>query len=283
MDMLLALVPSILWGSYSLVILKLGGNTGQQTLGVTLGALIFALITFPFTPHNYTLVNVLVSFISGCVWSLGCLYQMKAFKKVGVSRTIPITTGMQLIGTSVLGVIFFKEWGSKSALLVGTLALLLLIIGITFTSYSENISEHGNLRSGVIIILISSVAIIANVMLIKFFSISSFDAVLPQSVGMVVGALAITYQQPKLVSAKTLQLTLPGILWALGNLIMLYSNNNFGVVIGFPLSQLGLVISTIGGIFLLKESKTPKEKKAVLIGLLFVFAGVICIGISKAL
>lgn len=64
---------------------------------------------------------------------------------------------------------------------------------------------------------------------------------------------------------------------------MLYSNNNFGVVIGFPLSQLGLVISTIGGIFLLKESKTPKEKKAVLIGLLFVFAGVICIGISKTL
>ncbi|MBS7576895.1 MULTISPECIES: GRP family sugar transporter [unclassified Enterococcus] len=282
MDILFALIPSILWGTYSLVIPKFGGNTGQQTLGVTLGALLFAIITFPFTPHNYTGLNFTVSFVSGIVWAIGCLYQMKAFKSVGVSRTIPITTGMQLVGTSLMGVLFFGEWGTATALAIGISALVLLIIGITFTAYSEASEESSNLSKGIIIILISSVAIIANVMLIRFFNINSFDAILPQSLGMVCGALLITMKDENRFSKKTTQLMIPGLLWALGNLIMLYSNNNFGVAVGFSLSQLGLVISTIGGIVLLGEEKTVKEKRSIIIGLAFVFAGVICIGISKS-
>ncbi len=45
---LLALVPALAWGSVGLVNTKMGGSAGQQTLGMTFGALIFGLGTMFF-------------------------------------------------------------------------------------------------------------------------------------------------------------------------------------------------------------------------------------------
>lgn len=283
MGILFALVPSILWGLYSLVIPKIGGNSGQQTLGVTLGALIFALVSFPFTPHNYTTLNVIVSLASGFIWAIGCLYQVKSFKEMGVSRTIPITTGMQLIGTGLVGVLFLHELGTTPALALGAVALIVFVVGITFTSYSEKKESSASLGKGMFFVTISSVAIIIYVVLIEIFKVNSFDVVLPQSVGMVLGALTITVKDEGRFSVKTAQLMLPGILWAAGNLIMFYSNSSLGVAVSFPLSQLGLIISTIGGMVFLKEAKTRKERIAVAIGLVFVFLGVVLIGFAKSM
>ncbi|MCI1832463.1 MAG: GRP family sugar transporter [Bifidobacterium sp.] len=282
MEIIVALIPSILWGLYSLIIPKIGGNSGQQTLGVTLGALLFAVLSFPFTPHHYTTLNVVVSMVSGFIWAIGCLYQVKSFKEMGVSRTIPITTGMQLIGTGLVGVLFLHELGSGAALGLGAAALIAFIIGITFTSYSEKKEKTASMGKGMLFVTLSSVAIIIYVVLIELFNVSSFDVVLPQSVGMVLGALAITAKAENRVSSTTARLMIPGILWAAGNLIMFYSNGSLGVAISFPLSQLGLIISTIGGMLVLKEAKTRKERIAVGFGLLFVFLGVVLIGIARA-
>ena len=46
--LLLALVPALAWGSVGLVNTKMGGSAGQQTLGMTFGALIFGLATMFF-------------------------------------------------------------------------------------------------------------------------------------------------------------------------------------------------------------------------------------------
>ncbi|CAD0147854.1 protein of unknown function [Streptococcus thermophilus] len=43
---LYALVPIFAWGAVGLVANKFGGDANQQTLGMTLGAFVFALIVF---------------------------------------------------------------------------------------------------------------------------------------------------------------------------------------------------------------------------------------------
>jgi glucose uptake protein GlcU len=244
---------------------------------------LFALLSFPFTPHNYNALNVSISLLSGFIWSIGCLYQVKSFKALGVSRTIPITTGMQLIGTGLVGVVFLHELKDAGALALAAVALLTFIVGIALTAYSEKKDKSEDTRKGLMLVTISSIAIIAYVVLIQVFHINSFDVVLPQSVGMVIGAFCITMKSEHRLSVKTAQLMIPGILWATGNLIMFYSNASLGVAISFPLSQLGLVISTIGGILFLKEAKTSKERNAVIVGLIFVCIGVVLIGITKSM
>lgn len=43
---MIALIPALLWGTVPLIITKFGGSTRQQTMGMTLGALTFAVIVF---------------------------------------------------------------------------------------------------------------------------------------------------------------------------------------------------------------------------------------------
>lgn len=70
---LLALVPALAWGSVGLVNTKMGGSAGQQTLGMTFGALLFGLATMFFyvMPHHAYLGKEIwtVGVASGLVWA----------------------------------------------------------------------------------------------------------------------------------------------------------------------------------------------------------------------
>ena len=46
MSLLIALVPMIAWGGIGLVSGKIGGSANQQTLGMTIGALLFSIVVF---------------------------------------------------------------------------------------------------------------------------------------------------------------------------------------------------------------------------------------------
>ncbi len=85
----------------------------------------------------------------------------------------------------------------------------------------------------------------------------------------------------KRFNKRTLLLTIPGVIWAAGNVAMVHANQLVGVATGFSLSQLGVVISTIGGIILLKEKKTQKEMLFVIVGVVLVVLGGILIGVAK--
>jgi glucose uptake protein len=50
MDILLAILPAIFWGSIVLFNVKLGGGPYSQTLGTTIGALIFSAVIY-FVVH----------------------------------------------------------------------------------------------------------------------------------------------------------------------------------------------------------------------------------------
>lgn len=46
MELLIALVPMVAWGSIGLVSGKIGGDANQQTLGMTIGAFLFHSLLF---------------------------------------------------------------------------------------------------------------------------------------------------------------------------------------------------------------------------------------------
>lgn len=72
-----------------------------------------------------------------------------------------------------------------------------------------------------------------------------------------------------------------GLLWGLGNICMLLTMREIGLAISFSLSQMGIIISTLGGIFLLGERKS-KEMFYVIFGCIFVILGGILLGYMKA-
>ena len=283
-EILIALIPAVMWGSILLVSTKLGGEPYNQVVGTTIGALLFSIVVYFFTTPQFTTAAIIVGFISGLFWSVGQMNQFKAVAFLGVSKTLPISTGLQLVGTSLFGVIAFGEWSSTAKLTIGIGALVLIVTGVIFTSYekSEDSEAEGksDLAKGFTILLLSTAGYVGYVVIIRWFSIDGWTAILPQAVGMVVGALAQSLHH-KPFNKYTLRNGIPGLMWASGNLALLLSIPRVGTATSFSLSQTGIIISTLGGIFLLGERKTKKQLIFVILGSILIIIGGVMLGFTK--
>ncbi|WP_062324814.1 GRP family sugar transporter [Holzapfeliella floricola] len=136
-NLIIAILPAILWGCMPIFTSKIGGRTVNQILGTTFGALLTAIVFFVALRPNITSEIFLFSFLSGLSWSLGQVLQYESFKALGVSKAMPISTGLQIVGTSFGGVLLFSEWASTSAKIAGFVAIIIIIGGIYLTTISE--------------------------------------------------------------------------------------------------------------------------------------------------
>ncbi|QHA94144.1 GRP family sugar transporter [Bacillus sp. N1-1] len=284
MEILIALIPAVMWGSILLVSTKLGGEPYNQVVGTTIGALLFSIVVYFFTMPNFTTPALIVGFISGLFWSVGQMNQFKAVAFLGVSKTLPISTGLQLVGTSLFGVMAFGEWSSTIKLTIGIGALVLIVTGVIFTSYEKSDKSEADgksdLAKGFTILLLSTAGYVGYVVIIRWFSIDGWTAILPQAIGMVVGALLQSIHH-KPFNKYTIRNGIPGLMWASGNLALLLSIPRVGTATSFSLSQTGIIISTLGGIFLLGERKTKKQLIFVILGSILIIIGGVMLGFTK--
>lgn len=282
LDILLAVLPAICWGSIVLVSVKLGGNAYSQTLGITFGALIFSIGALLIKTPDWNTTAWVVGIISGALWSVGQLGQLVSVKYMGVSKTVPISTGLQLVGTSLFGVIVFNEWSTQTQIIVGIIALILIIAGVILNSIGKDEQEESNkeFKKGMIVLLISTLGFIGYVVIIRWFEIDGWTAVLPQAIGMLIGALLMGLRNNPFTKYAVRNI-LTGLIWAAGNIALLISIPRIGVATSFSLSQTGIVISTLGGVFLLGEKKSKKRIVMIIIGCILVIAGGVLLGYTK--
>ncbi|CAH0193876.1 putative glucose uptake protein GlcU [Peribacillus sp. Bi96] len=284
MDILLALLPALFWGSIVLFNVKLGGGPYSQTLGTTIGALIFSIGVFIFADIKLSLLVFGVGVVSGLFWAVGQANQLKSIDLMGVSKTMPISTGLQLISTTLFGVIVFHEWSTMKAIILGVLALVFIIIGIVLTSLEDKESKEGkkgNLKKGIVILLISTFGYLVYVVVARLFDVNGWSALFPQAIGMVIGGLLLTFKH-KPFNKYAIRNIIPGLIWAAGNMFLFISQPRVGVATSFSLSQMGIVISTLGGIIILREKKTKRQLIGIIIGIILIIIAGIMLGLAKS-
>mgnify|MGYP000845928341 FL=1 len=286
MNILIGLIPALFWGILPLCVSKIGGKPTQQIMGTTMGVLLTGIVTsLLFFPMRLDAWAFFLCFLSGASWAFGQMNQYRAFTQIGVSQTMPLSTGMQLVGTSLMGVVAFGDWGTVQAKVIGAVALTLIIIGIWMTTKQEHPEPHsgGNMRAGVITLLISTIGYVGYLFFPNYVSVDGWYKFLPQSVGMVVAAITmsmLTRDGTRPWDKKSLQNIICGVIFsgaALAYLVSIEPHRN-GVASGFTLSQMNVIISTLGSILLLGEKKTRLELLYVLGGLALVVIGGVLIG-----
>ncbi|OOZ82912.1 glucose transporter GlcU [Bacillus cereus] len=284
MDILLAILPALFWGSIVLFNVKLGGGPYSQVLGTTFGALLFSIGIYIFVKPVLTPMVIGVGIVSGLFWALGQANQLKSIDLIGVSKTMPISTGMQLVSATLFGVIVFHEWSTTTSVILGVLALICIIIGIILTSLpnseEKQQAQAGNLKRGILILLVSTFGYLVYVVVIRLFNIDGWSALLPQAIGMVLGGILLTFKH-RPFNKYAIRNIIPGLIWAAGNMFLFISQPRVGVATSFSLSQMGIVISTLGGIFILGEKKTKRQFNAIIIGIIFIVAAGVMLGIAK--
>lgn len=292
-DILWALVPSILFGLQTTLTGAVHTTDQQRVLGLTTGGFVFALAVTPFLGVEWNVRDVIVAFVTGLIVGWGLVDQIPAFNVLGVSRTMPVSTGGQLAAISLGGVLLFGEWRHGGALPVGVVAIIVLILGIWFVSRTEEDSDTKNLdwARGTRLLVTSTFAFSSYVLIGRAFGLDGPSILLPQATGYFLVAL-IAYavnarrkedEAPTLLSVPMAQMTALGLMWGAGVVLLQVGAGRVGVATGFTLSQLGILISTPLGILWLGEHRTGRELRWTVIGVALVIAGAVLAGVAKGL
>lgn len=277
MDILIGLIPALCWGLLPISATRIGGKPVNQILGTTVGTFFVAVLIYWYFRPDISMKTAVLSALSGALWVIGQIGQYVAYTHIGVSKTMPISTGLQLVGTSLIGVFVFGEWPSLHTRVIGFTALAIVIIGVCLTSIKRGSSNQGGVSLPTLTLLF-----VTNFGYLAYSSIP--DAVgakgvaifLPQAAGMVVAAVlyVILSRQPKAFKQpESWKNILTGFLFSGAAFFYILSAQRNGIATGFVLSQLSVVLATFLGIFILGEEKSAFEMKATIIGLILIVAG----------
>lgn len=278
MSILLMLVPALAWGVLPLTVSEVKGRPVNQIFGTAVGTLIVSLIVFLTTRPQISFTNFLLAALTGGFWIIGQLGQYSAYKSIGVSQTMPISTGLQLIGTSMIGVLLFGEWASVNAKIFGIIGVLLLIVGVFLTATKDQKQVSGSQTGTLIMLVLTTIGFLVYNSIPREMTSSGLAIFLPESIGMVLAVLIyiLFTRQPQVLREKaSWQSLLAGFVFSIAAVTYILSVKANGVNSAFVISQLSVVISTLGGMIFLHERKTAHELTFTIIGLILIVIGAV--------
>ncbi|MCF6515901.1 EamA family transporter [Lactobacillus sp. S2-2] len=287
MNLVIAILPSLLFGMCPILATKLGGKPINQVLGSSLGQAILGIIVYLIVRPNISINDFFWCFVGGFVWAIAQLTQFMSFEKMNVSTAMPLSTGLQLIEIPLAGVIFWGDWGSSHAKIIGFLSILLLICGIVLTSLRDKTKKDNqkmDYKSGLILTIIGSIGFAFCNVAPKISNTDGIAGVLPMMLGMGCGGIFLGIVMRKrstknpLTDILTIKNMIVGLFGGLGFVCYLISLSLNGPATAFPLTQMNVVVSTIGGILILKETKTKKELVYSFMGLILIVIAAFMIG-----
>ncbi len=277
MYILFGLLPALAWGLMPPLVSKIGGKPANQILGTTAGTFLVAAVSLLFYHPSITTLVFCLSLLSGALWVVGQIGQYIAYTRLGVSRTMPLSTGLQLVGTTLIGVFIFHEWKGTTAEIIGFSALALVVAGIYLTTIQDKSGESGGFDfKALLLLFLTNFGYLAYSSIPEVLGSAGMAIFFPQALGMLVAAVVyvlFSRNAAAFTQAVSWKNMLPGLLFAAASLTYIVSAQKNGIATGFVLSQLSVVISTLGGIFFLKESKSRREMIATIIGLVCIVAG----------
>lgn len=318
MGYLFGCTAAFLWGLKPGSIKIINGKAIQVQFGTACGVLLFSIIVFFATfstsyadlTSSLGLQIILYSFFSGACWAIGQFFQFYAYKLLSTSIGFALTTAFTLIFNAAFSVIVFKDWQTPFQLGLGFGAIFTIIIGSLLTIYrsketktkSKDTKNNLNLIIGIIVSIITGLFFMLYSGLLRFVTIqnvSTTSTLLPHGIGTFLGTMfAIliqyileikqhkkddSYQITSLKDIKVVYSIIPGLLSSGGNFLMIITNSLIGSAVGFTLTQMAVVISTLISLFLLKEykNKTKTEIIFTCIGAVIILAGGVMIGFTK--
>ena len=187
------------------------------------------------------------------------------------------------------GVLIWHEWATGKTITMGTIAVIALIVGATFTSLRDkNDKEHNkdeDMGAGIRALIISTIGYIGYTVIVRFANVNAKAVILPQAIGMFAGAVIFVFISKAAVTAfknrHTWANMITGIIWGVGNIFMFLAIPSVGLAISYSLAQAGIVISTFGSIWLLGEHKTHREMQYVIFGSILIIVGSTLLGMMQ--
>ena len=288
MSYLFLFIPAIGWGLMPMFVAGVKkSNIYHQILGTVLGAFIFGAVMTLIKRPTFDGTTFMLAMLAGAAWVIGQVGQYYSYSKVGVSETMPISTGLQLIGVPLVGVLIFSEWASTQSKIFGFLGILALIIGVACTSLTDKGTAEGgkkNQTTTMIVLVLTTLGYITSSSIPKALKGDNTMIFFGETIGMLITTVIYLLATKKIDVVKekeSYQVIPAGLIYAVAALAYIVSVKMNGVNLAFVMSQLCVVISTLGGIIFLHEQKTKKGYIYTAIGLVLIVAGAVLTSVFK--
>ena len=284
----IGLIPAVMWGIAPPLMTKYAkGGAYIQMLGTMTG--VFLISVLLVLTHGFKAMSVadsLLAVASGAMWPIGMYGQFAANMKIGVSRTFPVSAGLQIAGNALIGWIVLGEWSTVQQIGMGLCGVLLILAGIMLGNVApqkQKKAAPGELAA-LILLAATTVGYWLYALLPKYIpDTDAYSTQLLQAAGMMLSAVLITHfcGKRKLTDLHAGELgcaSVIGLLYGIASFAYLISLRENGLVRGNLLGQLNLVIATLIGMYILKE-KQPVSKARSWLGMVLILAGVAVIQI----
>ncbi|MBI4010024.1 MAG: hypothetical protein HY361_02410 [Candidatus Aenigmarchaeota archaeon] len=277
-----ALIAALAWGS-SFVPLKLAGKVDniQYNAFVGIGIFLSTLLSLPLL--NFTISFSQYGLLSGAMWALGNVLTLISVRSIGISKATPMIGALIILSTFLTGVLFFKEQLTSIALAMIGVAFLIFAIPLIIAT-KEN--KGDNSAKGIIYAAMAGVIFGSYITPLKLSGTGISEYIFSMVSGIlmtswVVYLLSLRAKRQSLSFNKIINSLSSGIMWTIGNITSLLAINSIGLSIGFPLTQLQLLINVGWGIFYFKEVKGNRTILKIIIGSILLLIGAVLLALSK--
>lgn len=291
LGLLYALITVLAWGLWMAPSQTIPFKNQQiKTFYVAAANLVLATVVFAFQGFRGLTWSVFwLPFLGGLVWSVSGLLAFTATNHLGMARAFGIWAPINVVVSIFWVVVIFGEFLASGpltpVLLVVSLAVIITgVLLIIFAKGTSGQSTSGSIFwTGVVSALGAGVLWGTYFIPIQLSAASMWVAAFPLSLGIFAGSavlVALTRQPLRLdQGAEYLRVSTTGLMWGIGNYSMLLLVAQLGTGRGFTISQLGVVVSGLTGVYLLKDPP-PGSHAAIrtLVGCVLATFGAILLG-----
>lgn len=291
LGILYAIITVLAWGLWMAPSQNIPFKNQQiRTFYVAVANLALATLVFLIQgPRGLTWQIFWLPFLGGLMWSVSGLLAFTATDRLGMARAYGIWAPINVAVSIFWGIVIFGEFLSSGALtlILLTVSLVIIVAGVLLIIFAKGFSGQSHSGRAFWIGLFSALG--AGVLWgtyfipIKISAASMWVAAFPLAVGIFTGStilVALTRQSIRLErTTDYLRVLATGLMWGIGNYGMLLLVEQLGAGRGFTISQLGIVVNGLTGVYLLKDPRPgSRAARRTLIGCALATLGAILLG-----
>lgn len=269
------IIPVLAWGTWLLPSQNIVFRNQQiKTFYVATANLLLSLVVLLIQGAQGLGWSVFwLPFVGGLIWALSGFLAFTATDRLGMARAFGLWAPVNVLVSIFWGIVIFGEMlnTSQQTLFLFILSLAIILIGVLLIIFAKGFGGPAQSKAAMLPGLLAALG--AGVLWGSYFipiqlsAVSMWVATFPLSVGIFVGSLVlVAIPRQSIVldrSSDYVRVAATGLLWGIGNYGMLLLVDAFGAGRGFTISQLGIVVNGLLGVFVLKDPP-PRSRAAVL-------------------
>lgn len=270
-------VAALCWGSQFVPMKKLKNPNPYHyhvfmSIGIFVTSLTIALaVNASIYPNSFGL-------LSGLFWGLGNVLMITALNRLGLAKGSSLVLGMVILTSFLWGTLFFHEEISNIYLAIGGIVLLLIGLPIISVNDGKKKMDLRGLAAGIASGLIFGGIFVPQ----KIGGVAAQDFLFPMALGILISAaILFAVKVRKTIKNEIVGGVSSGAIWGVANFAALNAIAVLGLAVGFPLTQLALLISVAWGLMYFREIKERSKILKIVLGAIILIIGGFLLAFSK--